>query len=151
MIGLPFVYTLAGLTFLAFAVLSLRDGTNPKRWGNGAFWALLALSMLAGDRLGDFGNGLLVLALVAIAGTGQLGRGSGGTTLEVRAERAALHGNRLFLLALVIPATALAGTFGFEHLPGLVNPKQVTLVSLALGALLALVIGLAWLRPRATA
>ena len=151
MIGLPFVYTLAGLTFLAFAVLSLRDGTNPKRWGNGAFWALLALSMLAGDRLGDFGNGLLVLALVAIAGTGQLGRGSGGTTPEVRAARAALHGNRLFLLALVIPATALAGTFGFEHLPGLVNPKQVTLVSLALGALLALAIGLAWLRPHPAA
>ena len=56
MIGLPFVYTLAGLTFLAFAVLSLHDASNPKRWGNGAFWGLLALSMLAGDRLGDFGN-----------------------------------------------------------------------------------------------
>ncbi|MCZ8322576.1 MAG: DUF979 domain-containing protein [Novosphingobium sp.] len=151
MIGLPFVYTLAGLTFLAFAVLSLRDASNAKRWGNAAFWGLLAVSMLAGDRLGDFTNGLLVLALVAIAGTGQLSRGAGGTTAEVRAERAARYGNRLFLLALVIPATALAGTFGFEHLPGLVNPKQVTLVSLALGALLALVIGLAWLRPRATA
>lgn len=151
MIGLPFVYTLAGLTFLAFAVLSLRDASNPKRWGNGAFWGLLALSMLAGDRLGDFGNGLLVLALVAIAGTGQLGRGSGGTAPEVRAERAARYGNRLFLLALVIPATALAGTFGFEHVPELVNPKQVTLVSLALGAVLALVIGLAWLRPHPAA
>lgn len=151
MIGLPFVYTLAGLTFLAFAVLSLSDASNRKRWGNGAFWGLLALSMLAGDRLGDFGNGLLVLALVAIAGTGQLGRGAGGTTAEVRAERAARYGDKLFLLALVIPATALAGTFGFEHLPGLVNPKQVTLVSLALGALLALVTGLAWLRPHPAA
>lgn len=151
MIGLPFVYSLAGLAFLAFAVLSLRDASNPKRWGNGAFWGLLALSMLAGDRLGDFANGLLVLALVAIAGTGQLGRGSGGTSAEVRSERAAHHGNRLFLLALVIPATALAGTFGFEHVPGLVNPKQVTLVSLSLGALLALAIGLAWLRPHPAA
>lgn len=151
MIGLPFVYGFAGLTFLAFAVLSLRDATNLKRWGNGAFWGLLALSMLAGDRLGDFGNGLLVLALVAIAGTGQLGRDSGGTAPEVRAERATRHGNRLFLLALVIPATALIGTFGFEHVPGLVNPKQVTLVSLALGALLALVIGMAWLRPHPAA
>lgn len=151
MIGLPFVYSLAGLAFLAFAVLSLRDASNPKRWGNGAFWGLLALSMLAGDRLGDFANGLLVLALVAIAGTGQLGRGSGGTSAGVRSERAAHHGNRLFLLALVIPATALAGTFGFEHVPGLVNPKQVTLVSLSLGALLALAIGLAWLRPHPTA
>jgi uncharacterized membrane protein len=107
--------------------------------------------MLAGDRLSDFANGLLVLALVAIAGTGQLGRGSGGTTLEIRAERTTRYGNRLFLLALVIPATALAGTFGFEHLPGLVNPKQVTLVSLALGAMLALLIGFAWLRPHPAA
>ncbi len=151
MIGLAFVYVLAGLAFLAFAVLSLRDRTNPKRWGNGAFWGLLALSMLAGDRLGDLANGLLVLALVAIAGTGQLGRSSGGTTPEIRAARAARYGNRLFLLALVIPATALAGTFGFEHLPGLVNPKQVTLVSLALGAVLALLVGLAWLRPHPAA
>lgn len=147
MIGLRFVYILAGLAFLAFAVLSLRDRTNPKRWGNGAFWGLLALSMLAGDQLGDVANGLLVLALVAIAGTGQLGRGSGGITAEIRAARAARYGNRLFLLALVIPATALVGTFGFEQLPGLVNPKQVTLVSLALGALLALLVGLVWLRP----
>lgn len=151
MIGLPFVYGLAGLIFLAFAVLSLRDASNSKRWGNGAFWGLLALSMLAGDRLGDFGNGLLVLALVAIAGTGQLGRGSGGSSAEVRRERAAHYGNRLLLLALVIPATALLGTFGFDHLPGLVNPKQATLVSLALGALLALIVGLAWLRPDPTA
>ncbi|MFN7088745.1 MAG: aminotransferase class III-fold pyridoxal phosphate-dependent enzyme [Candidatus Paceibacteria bacterium] len=76
------------MTFLAFAVLSLRDASNGKRWGNGAFWGLLALSMLAGDRLGDFGNGLLVLALVALAGAGQLGRGSGGTAPAVRAARA---------------------------------------------------------------
>lgn len=151
MIGLRFVYILAGLAFMAFAVLSLRDRTNPKRWGNGAFWGLLALSMLAGDQLGDVANGLLVLALVAIAGTGQLGRGSGGITAEIRAARAARYGNRLFLLALVIPATALVGTFGFEQLPGLVNPKQVTLVSLALGALLALFVGLVWLRPHPAA
>jgi uncharacterized membrane protein len=151
MIGLRFVYILAGLAFLAFAVLSLRDRTNPRRWGNGAFWGLLALSMLAGDQLGDVANGLLVLALVAIAGTGQLGRGSGGITAEIRAARAARYGNRLFLLALVIPATALVGTFGFEQLPGLVNPKQVTLVSLALGALLALLVGLVWLRPHPAA
>ncbi len=151
MIGQPFVYTLAGLAFLAFAVLSSRDGTNSKRFGNAAFWGLLAASMLAGDRLDDFGNGLIVLALVAIAGTGQLGSGGGGTTQDLRSERAVRYGNRLFLLALVIPATALVGTFGFARLPELVNPKQVTLVSLALGAVLALLIGLVWLRPHPVA
>src|SRR3546814_1842058 len=33
-------------------------------------------------RLGDFGNGLLVLALVAIAGTGQIGRAPGGDAVD---------------------------------------------------------------------
>ena len=78
MITLEFVYILAGLTFAIFALLGLYDRTSPKRFGNAAFWGLLAVSMIVGDYLGDFGNGLLVLALVAIAGTGQIGRAPGG-------------------------------------------------------------------------
>lgn len=146
MIGLAQVYLLAGLVFAAVAVLSARDASNSKRWGNAAFWALLALSMLAGDRLGDLGNGFLVLGLVAIAGLGGLGRGQLADDSAQRQERAARHGNKLFLLALVIPLTALAGTFLFKQVPALVDPKQVTLVSLALGALLAFAVGMVWLR-----
>lgn len=148
MIGLPQVYLLAGLIFAAFAVLSLRDPGNPLRLANAAFWALLALSMVAGDWLGDVANGLLVLALVGIAAFG-LGRGTSEAGVGERAAEAARHGNRLFFLALVIPLVALAGTPCFNALPDLVDPKQVTLVSLALGTLLALTIGLAWLRVRA--
>ncbi|MFM5947715.1 MAG: DUF979 domain-containing protein [Novosphingobium sp.] len=146
MIGLAQVYLVAGAVFAAFAALSARDTGNPKRWGNTAFWALLALSMLAGDRLGDFANGLLVLALVAIAGLGGLGRGGAQGSVATREAEAARHGNRLFLLALVIPLVALIGTLGFKALPDLVDPKNVTLVSLALGVLIALVIGMVWLR-----
>ena len=146
MIGLPQVYIFAGLVFAAFALQSARDASNPKRWGNAAFWALLALSMLAGDKLGDFANGLLVVALVAIAGSGRLGKGGAQSEPATRDAAAARHGNRLFLLALVIPLTALAGTLGFKAVPELVDPKNVTLVSLALGVLLALGIGMAWLR-----
>ncbi len=148
MIGLAQVYVLVGLVFAAWALLSARNAGNPKRFGNVAFWGLLAVSMLAGDRLGDLGNGVLVLALVAIAGTGQLGRGPVPDTTADRAAGAARHGNRLFLLALVIPLTALAGTLGFKHWPGLVDSKQVTLVSLALGVMLALIAGQIWLKPR---
>ena len=148
MIGLAQVYIVAGLVFAAFALLSARDASNPKRWINAAFWGLLALSMLAGDRLGDLGNGLLVIALVAIAALGGLGRGTEPDAAEARQERAARHGNRLFLLALIIPLTALAGTLLFKSVPWLVDPKQVTLVSLAMGAILALVIGLFMLRER---
>ena len=151
MIGLAQVYLLAGLVFAAFALLSARDASNPKRWVNAAFWALLAGSMLAGDRLGDLGNGLLVIALVGIAALGGLGRGAAPDEAEARQERAARHGNRLFLLALIIPLTALAGTLLFKSVPWLVDPKQVTLVSLALGAILALAIGLAVLRERPVA
>jgi len=148
MIGLPQVYLLAGFIFAAFAVLSARDASNPRRLANAAFWALLALSMVAGDWLGDVANGLLVLALVGIAAFG-LGRGTSEASVDERAAEAARHGNRLFFLALVIPLVALAGTLCFNALPDLVDPKQVTLVSLALGTLLALTIGLAWLRVRA--
>ena len=151
MIGLAQVYLLAGLAFATFAALSLRDSGNPKRLKNAAFWGLLALSMLAGDRLGDFGNGLLVLALVALAGIGGLGRSSGGTDLAEREANAARHGNRLFLLALIIPANALAGTLLFKLAPALVDPKQVTLVSLSLGVVLALACGLVVLRDRPVA
>ena len=148
MIGLAQVYIVAGLVFAAFALLSARDASNPKRWVNAAFWGLLAVSMLAGNRLGDLGNGLLVIALVAIAALGGLGRGTEPDAAEARQEAAARHGNRLFLLALIIPLTALAGTLLFKSVPWLVDPKQVTLVSLALGAILALVIGLFMLRER---
>lgn len=148
MIGLPQVYLLAGAVFAAYAQLSLLDATNPKRLINGAFWGLLAISMLAGDRLGDFGNGLLVLALIAIGGLGGLGRGVPTDDDVERRAAATRHGNRLFLLALVIPLTALAGTLGFKHWPDLVDAKQVTLVSLALGVILALLVGYVWLRPR---
>jgi uncharacterized membrane protein len=148
MIGLAQVYLLAGLTFAVWALLSARDASNPKRLSNAAFWALLAVSMLGGNRLGDFGNGLLVIALVAIAGLRGLGRGTSESSAEERSANATRHGNRLFLLALVIPATALLGTFAFKQVPTLVDPKQVTLVSLALGVVLALLIGMAWLRPK---
>ena len=151
MIGLAQVYIVAGLVFAASAVLSARDAGNPKRWVNAAFWGLLAVSMLAGDRLGDLGNGVLVIALVGVAALGGLGRSAAEDDSAERQQRAVRHGSRLFLLALVIPVTALAGTLLFKPVPWLVDPKQVTLVSLALGALLALGIGLVWLRDRPVA
>ncbi|HQT52700.1 MAG TPA: DUF979 family protein, partial [Phenylobacterium sp.] len=46
MIKLGFVYLLAGLVFAAFAMLSARDATNPKRWMNTGFWGLFAVSFL---------------------------------------------------------------------------------------------------------
>ena len=44
MINLNWLYGLAGVIFASFALGSLRDPSNRKRWGNACFWALLALS-----------------------------------------------------------------------------------------------------------
>jgi uncharacterized membrane protein len=87
MIGLGLVYALAGLLFTAFAVFTLRDPANPKRYRRSGFWALLGMSFLAGDRLGDLGDGVLVLCLAGLAAVGGLGLGCGPTTSA--AERAA--------------------------------------------------------------
>ncbi|WP_395330900.1 DUF979 domain-containing protein [Novosphingobium sp. BL-8H] len=152
MIGIGTVYLLAGVAFAAFAVATARDRANPRRWGSALFWGLIAVSFVAGDRLGDFGNGLLVLALVAIAGTRLLGHGQPRTTDTAEREAFAQKlGSRLFLPALVIPVTAFCGTLlfnyaGLERL-GLVDPRWITLVLLALGVIIALVAIMLWLRP----
>ena len=151
MITLDWLYALAGTMFAAFALLSALDRTNGKRFGNAAFWGLLAVSFFAGDSLGDFGNGILVLCLVGLAGFHALGRGDPPTTTEgERIDYSKTLGNKLFLPALIIPATALLGTFFLKD-SGLIDPAQVTLISLGLGVLLAIAVCFAWLRPPALA
>ena len=156
MITLHWLYALAGAMFAAFALLSVRDATNPKRVGNAAFWGLIAASFWFGDLIGDRGNGLLVLALVALAGTGSIGRGTAqSTSIGQREASAVTLGNQLFVPALIIPLTAFLGTMLFTHTPlkdyGLVEAKYVTLILLGVGVLLALGYCLAWLKPPLTA
>ena len=156
MINLHWLYVLAGTVFAAFAILSARDGTNSKRWGNAAFWGLLATSFWFGDFLGDVGNGVLVLALVGIAGAHFLGRGSKeSTSIEQRERFCERYGNKLFLPALIIPFTAFVGTLLFSYTPlknsGLIDTKSVTLVLLGLGVIIALAVGYVWLKPPAKA
>ena len=156
MITLHWLYALAGSMFAAFALLSALDGANPKRFGNAAFWGLMALSLLGGDWIGDFGNGLLVLGLAGLAGFGFIGRSHPPTTSDV--ERQAWSerlGNKLFLPALIIPATALIGTLLYNYTPlgdyGLFEEKRETYMLLGLGVLLALATIFVWLRPPAIA
>ncbi|HEX6073637.1 MAG TPA: DUF979 domain-containing protein [Sphingomicrobium sp.] len=156
MINLHWLYVFAGAVFAAFAISSARDGTNPKRWGNAAFWGLLGASFWFGDFIGDIGNGVLVLALVGIAGAHFLGHGSKpSTSVEERERLSDRLGNTLFLPALVIPFTAFVGSLLFNYTPlrdsGLIDPKSVTLVLLGAGVIIALIVGYAWLRPPAGA
>jgi uncharacterized membrane protein len=156
MITLYWLYALAGAMFAAFALLSALDGSNPKRFGNAAFWGLMALSLLGGDHIGDFGNGLLVLGLAGLAGFGFIGRSHPPTTSDEEREAWSNKlGNKLFLPALIIPATALFGTLAYNYTPlgdtGLFEAKRETYVLLGLGVLLALATIFAWLKPPAIA
>ncbi len=153
MIKLSAVYGLVGLLFAAYAVLGAADRNNPKRFGNAAFWGLVALSFLAGDRLGDLGNGVLVLGLALIAGFGWLGRGQPATTSpEERRVLAERFGERLFVPALTLPVVLVLAIFLLKplHVGGqpLLDPKQATLVSLAFAVIVALAIALVLLRKR---
>ena len=156
MITLHWLYALAGAMFAVIALLSALDRANPKRLGNAAFWGLMALSLLGGDYLGDFGNGLLVLALAALAGFGFIGRSHPPTTSsEEREAWSDRLGNKLFLPALIIPITALIGTLVYNYTPvgsfGWIEEKRETYVFLAAGVLLALATIFAWLKPPAMA
>lgn len=156
MIGLHALYTLAGAMFAAFALLSVLDRAQPRRFGNAAFWGLMGLSLLAGDGLGDFGNGVLVLGLAALAGFGCLGRSDPPTTGAAEREAwSARLGNRLFAPALIIPVTALLGTLIYNFSPlgssGLIEAKRETYVFLGVGVLLAVGVMFVWLRPPALA
>jgi uncharacterized membrane protein len=152
MITIQWAYSLAGLMFGAFAFFSAFDRGNSRRFGNAAFWGLMALSLLAGSWLGDFANGLLVLALAVIGGFGLMGRGAPATTNEgERLTWAHQLGGRLFLPALVIPAVALVGTLAYKYTPlgslGWIEPQRETFIFLCLGSLLAVALLFAWLRP----
>jgi len=47
------IHVLAGMFFLAFAVATAADHAHPKRFANGVFYLILALSFLLGSHLSD--------------------------------------------------------------------------------------------------
>ena len=156
MIGLEYVYILAGLMFGAFAVQHALDRANPQRWRSALFWGAYAITFLVGSHLPDTVNGLLVLVMVLLAGMGGLRPGVvRSTSAAERTASAARLGNWLFVPALVIPGVAVLGTLFLKditlHGAHVFNPAQVTLIALGLGAVCALLAGLAILRPPVSA
>ena len=148
MITYEWLYVLAGAAFALWAALSAKDG----RWGNAAFWALLAMSFLLGSHLSDLANGVLVLALVGIAGLGGLKRSDPPTTSpREREDHAVRLGNLLFVPALVVPLTAVVGTLLYNYTPlgetGLFEARRETLILFGIGTVAALVGAMVWLRP----
>jgi len=155
MITLEFVYLLMGLLLAGITLVNLRDRSNRKRFGNAAFWGMYAVTFLFGSYLPHLASGVLVIAMAAVAGLRGLGRGDGDTTTQAeRVESAGRLRNRLYVPALLVPGVALLGTLTLKkatlHGAPLVDPKQVTVISLGIATLVALAAALAMLRPAAS-
>ena len=153
MITLEFVNVLMGVMFAGIALVNLLDRTSPRRYSKAAFWGIYGVTFLAGSYLPSFVTGLLVIGMVAIVAVRKLGPPPPERTTRVEREISARRfGNWLFVPALTIPAVALLGTFTLKYVRvggvPLVDPKQVTLISLGLATVLALLTGIIILRPR---
>ncbi|MGC6387430.1 DUF979 domain-containing protein [Ewingella sp. S1.OA.A_B6] len=147
--NLQSLYILAGLLFCGFAIFNLKDKTNSRRWINALFWGAYGVTFLFGGVLPHFVTGCLAILLAVIAGTGKLGKGKTDTeqpaAVAQRESGASLYRNKLFIPALLIPVVTLIGTLTLKYTP-LVEAKNVTLISLVLGTLVAFVVALAMLR-----
>jgi uncharacterized membrane protein len=154
MIALAHIYIVCGGFFAAVALLSILDASNPRRLLNFLFWGMLAANFLVGSVIGDLANGGLALGLAVVGAVG-LGQGAPRTTTpEQRRESAIKRGDLIFLPALIIPAVALAGTLIAKQTSWgaqLIDRSQATLISLVVGALIAVIVAMIWLRPPALA
>lgn len=151
MITLEHVYWLAGLMIGGVAIVNARDRSNKHRFNNTVFWGIYAVTFLVGSYLSDLTNGFLVIGMVLVASIRGLGQGSGEGSREEREAAAARWGNKLFIPALTIPAVTVLGTVMFKRIAvngsPLVDPKQVTVISLAIATVAALLVGMIMLRP----
>lgn len=148
-LSIQYLFWLAGAILALTAVMTLADRNHPKRWTSGLFWGLFSLVFLIGDRLPPAWVGAGVLLMAVLAGCGAVGSGHHVTRpeRETRASAGRL-GNRLFIPALAIPVVTVIGSVLLKDvqiagLP-LLDPKNVTFVSLGLGALVALALA-CWL------
>jgi uncharacterized membrane protein len=145
MIGLEALYVLTGTMFAAFA-LSHAAGRS---WRSALFWGCFALLMVAGSWLPDLFSGAIAILLAVLATMGLKPAAVPTCDAPARETSAAALRNKLFVPALAIPVITLAGTLLLPY-TRLVDPKQVTLASLAAGALVGLGLAMALLRAPVT-
>jgi uncharacterized membrane protein len=150
-IRLEHVYVVMGLLLAGVSFVNARDASNPRRWNNAIFWGLYAITFLAGSHIPHFASGCVVIGMVLVASIGKLGQGTRESRTPAEREASAQRlGNRLFIPALLVPAVTLLGTFVLKHLfvngAPLVDPAQITIISLALATIVALVVGMIMLR-----
>jgi uncharacterized membrane protein len=135
--SLDSVYVLTGIVLWIFSMLSFRDKANQRRARTGLFWFILGAIFLFGSLFPHWLTGLLVLAMVAIDGSGGVARGHHTeSTKEEQVGHAKRLGNRIFLPVLSIPLVTFIFAITFLRLKLDVN--RGALVGLGFGGLCAM-------------
>lgn len=141
-LGMQFLYYLLGAVVLIVSVQIFLDKHHPKRYTSGLFWLIFGLTFIIGDKVPAITTGYLVLAMVLLAALGQVkkGRGESSTKAE-RFQQASRLRNKIFIPALMIPVFTVIGTLTLGHIKfgsiTLVDPTEVTLISLGIAAILS--------------
>ncbi|SOY39697.1 DUF979 domain-containing protein [Cupriavidus taiwanensis] len=148
-ISIEYLYWLAGLVLAITALMTFTDRAHPRRLSTGLFWLLYAIVFLVGDRLPPAAVGVGAVVMALIAGFGGVGHGRHESLPEAeRRASASRLGNKLFIPALLIPLVTVIGTMLFKdvRIAGvpLLDPKNVTFVSLGIGCLVSLAV-VCWL------
>ncbi|MFI5336961.1 MAG: 5-oxoproline transporter, DUF979 family subunit, partial [Opitutales bacterium] len=149
LLSLEVFYSLAGVFLFLVAGRTALDRRHPKRWGSALFWGVLGATFLFGQALPAAVTGYLVLLMVLLAATKQVaGSTEPGVTAAERSASADRLGNWIFVPALLIPGTAVLGTLllgklsvgGWWLLDP--NPNTITVTSVCLGAVVAVITAL---------
>jgi len=153
LISLETLYIIAGLLLVCIAFGTVRNRAHVRRFGTALFWGALGIIYLAGGHLPPLAVGWIMLGLVALTALKQVTNTTAApASPEQRANEASRLGNRIFIPALVIPATAVVSTLVLAKIPlgslHLFDGKQPTLAALGLGSLLALAVALRMTRAK---
>jgi uncharacterized membrane protein len=141
LLSLETVYVMTGIVLLAFAVMTMRDRTNPRRFGSGLFWLVLGMIFAGGSLMPHWVTGLLVLLMAALDGAGRVTRGHHEEASKDEQQREASRlGDRIFLPVLVIPVVTFGLALVFRLLGMDVN--RGALVGLGFGGVAAMAVGL---------
>ncbi|MFN6972586.1 MAG: DUF979 domain-containing protein [Rheinheimera sp.] len=144
MISLSFLYILVGLILLWTAILTLQNKAQPRRFASAAFWGCYALVFLIGDYLPHEVVGLMVVLLAVLAGFGALSSALPKMLPEAQLQQSIIRiGKKIFLPALLIPIVTVFGVLVLGLIGNdswrLLDPKNLTLVSLGLACVVAFI------------
>lgn len=138
------IYYVLGIIVAFIAVRIAFDREHPNRFGSSLFWALFAVTFLFGNVIPSFYVGCIVLVMVVLASLNKVTKSEEKEVpVQERVKHAEKLKNKIFMPAILIPIFTIIGTLTLGKIKwgnvALVDPDKVTLVALALGALLAFI------------